>query len=442
MIIQNLIYKKMKVINNFGSFINEEYSKNDPIPEINRMKEKLGIVLLGLPGSGKSTFANRFIVPHNSNIKTFSTDDVSYLFTKDKSDYYKGASELNITSLKHYMKSGQNFIYDTTGSNDINVFEITKDARKYGYKIMFILILIDVETAKAQNKKRGMTGGHTADDEYIDHVYSSQLQTTKSYLKYVKPDAFYVVLNKDGNYKYYKFDNGELKKRKVDKYVSFLRESNGSENEVDKIVDTMLDFIDEGEKITFKSSTGEMTYTDYLEKNTRYQNFKPVLVSKNKTVSKFTIVYSPKGRFSNIDNSNEISNLITILDNMQSTIGRLGEDGWVLSDFKSSSNNASKGNEVKINWVSFGFTKPDIENENFELPNEDELREEIEKLGFRVEILEIGDSETELEFSSYAYDGELPSEESCDDKFERICDIFGFSSFDLDYRRAKVIFEY
>jgi predicted ABC-type ATPase len=430
----------MKVINNFSGFVNEEYSKNDPIPEINRMKEKLGIVLLGLPGSGKSTFANRFIVPHNSNIKTFSTDDVSYLFTKDKSDYYKGASELNITSLKHYMKSGQNFIYDTTGSNDINVFEITKDARKYGYKIMFILILIDVETAKAQNKKRGMTGGHTADDEYIDHVYSSQLQTTKSYLKYVKPDAFYVVLNKDGNYKYYKFDNGELKKRKVDKYVSFLRESNGSENEVDKIVDTMLDFIDEGEKITFKSSTGEMTYTDYLEKNTRYQNFKPVLVSKNKTVSKFTIVYSPK--------DGSYDNLMIVLDNMKSTIGRLGEDGWVLSDFRAGSDgswrsdSSGKGKEVKVGWVFFEFTKPDIENDNFELPDEDELREEIEKLGFRVESLKIGDSETELEFSSYAYDGELPSEESCDDKFERICDIFGFGSFDLDYRRAKVIFEY
>jgi predicted ABC-type ATPase len=425
MIIENLIYKKMKVINNFGDFINEEYSKNDPIPEINRMQEKLGIVLLGLPGSGKSTFANRFIVPHNSNIKTFSTDDVSYLFTKDKSDYYKGASELNITSLKHYMKSGQNFIYDTTGSNDINVFEITKDARKYGYKIMFILILIDVETAKAQNKKRGMTGGHTADDEYIDHVYSSQLQTTKSYLKYVKPDAFYVVLNKDGNYKYYKFDNGELKKRKVDKYVSFLRESNGSENEVDKIVDTMLDFIDEGEKITFKSSTGDMTYTDYLVKNDRYQKFKPVLVSKNKTVSRFSIVYSAKDK--------DYDNLVEILDNMKSTIGRLGDEGWILSGFSVN----------KVFSVFFEFTKPDIIlDKEFELPDEDELREEIEKLGFRVESIRIGDYETKLEFSSYAYDGELPSEESCDDKFERICDIFGFSSYDLNYRRAEVIFEY
>lgn len=422
----------MKVINNFDGFINEEYSKNDPIPEINRMKEKLGIVLLGLPGSGKSTFANRFIVPHNPNTKTFSTDDVSFLYTKDKSKFHIGSTELNIKSLKSYMRSGQNFIYDTTGSNDINVFEVTRDAHKFGYKIIFILILIDLETTKAQNRKRGMTGGHLVDDEYIDYVYSTQLQTTKNYIKYIKPDNFYVVLNKDGKYKYYKFDNGELKKRKVDKYVSFMKESHGSENEVDKIVDTMLDFIDEGEKITFKSSTGEMTYTDYLEKNDRYQNFKPVLVSKNRTVSKFSIVYSPK--------DGSYDNLMTILDNMQSTIGRLGEDSWVLSDFRAGSNNASKGNEVKINWVSFGFTKPDIENENFELPNEDELREEIEKLGFRVERLTIDDSETELEFSTYAYDGELPSEESCEDKFERICDIFGFSSFDLNYRRAEVNF--
>jgi predicted ABC-type ATPase len=415
----------MSYLSKYKDYMITEHSKNNPIPEINKMKEKLGIVLLGLPGSGKSTFAKNFIATHNQNIKTFSTDDVSYLFTKDKSKFHVGSSELNINSLKYYMKSGQNFIYDTTGSNDINIFEVTTDARNYGYKIMFILILIDVDTAKSQNKKRAITGGHLADDEYIDNVYSSQLKTTKSYLKYIKPDSFYVVLNKDGNYKYYKFDNGELKKRKVDKYVSFMKESNNSENEVDKIVDTMLDFIDEGEKITFTSSTGGMTYTDYLAKNDRYQNFKPVLVSKNKTVSRFSIVYSAKDK--------DYDNLVEILDNMKSTIGRLSDEGWILSGFSVN----------KVFSVFFEFTKPDVFlDKEFELPNEDELREEIEKLGFRVDSLEIGDSETELEFSSYAYDGELPSEESCDDKFERICDIFGFSSFDLNYRRAKVNFEY
>ena len=415
----------MSYLSKYKDYMITEHSKNNPIPEINKMKEKLGIVLLGLPGSGKSTFAKNFIATHNQNIKKFSTDDVSYLFTKDKSKFHVGSSELNISSLKYYMKSGQNFIYDTTGSNDINIFEVTNDARNNGYKIMFILILIDVDTAKSQNKKRAITGGHLADDEYIDNVYSNQLQTTKSYLKYIKPDSFYVVLNKDGNYKYYKFDNGELKKRKVDKYVSFMKESNNSENEVDKIVDTMLDFIDEGEKITFKSSTGGMTYSDYLEKNVRYQNFKPVLVSKNKTVSRFSIVYSPKDATYN--------NLMIVLDNMQSTIGRLGEEGWTLSGFEVN----------KVFNIFFEFTKPDvILDKEFELPDEDELREEIEKLGFRVESIRVGDYETKLEFSSYAYDGELPSEESCDDKFERICDIFGFSSYDLNYRRAEVIFEY
>jgi hypothetical protein len=122
-----------------------------------------------------------------------------------------------------------------------------------------------------------------------------------------------------------------------------------------------------------------------------------------------------------------------VLDNMQSTIGRLGEEGWTLSGFEVN----------KVFNIFFEFTKPDvILDKEFELPDEDELREEIEKLGFRVESIRVGDYETKLEFSSYAYDGELPSEESCDDKFERICDIFGFSSYDLNYRRAEVIFEY
>lgn len=416
----------MRFINKWGSFINEEWSKNDPIPELTRESEKLGIILLGVPGSGKSTFANTYIKPHNKNIKMFSTDDISLLFTKDSSKYHMGSSELNLKYLDNYIQTGQNFVYDTTGSNQQGVFKVSKTAREVGYKLIFILLLTDLETAKRQNMMRGQKGGHMADEDYIEFVYSMQRDTTRDYLKYLKPDNFYIVLKKEAGYKFMKFSpSGELLKRKIDKYVSFIKESSGNESEVDKIVETMLDFIDEGEKITFKSSTGDMTYTDYLAKNDRYQNFKPVLVSKNKTVSRFSIVYSAKDK--------DYDNLVEILDNMKSTIGRLSDEGWILSGFSVN----------KVFSVFFEFTKPDVFlDKEFELPNEDELREEIEKLGFRVERLTVGDSETELEFSSYAYDGELPSEESCDDKFERICDIFGFSSYDLQYRRAQVTFEY
>lgn len=207
------------MIKDFYQFINEEVSKNDPIPEITRIQEKLGIILLGIPGAGKSTFARKRILPFQKNVKTFSTDDVSLKFTKSPSKYHIGSAELNIEYLKKYMYSGQNFIYDTTGANDKAVFDVCNLAHKENYRLVFILVLIDLEGAKRQNIKRGELGGHMADEEYIDYVYSRQLSTTKDFIRFLRPDNFYIVLNKQGKYKYYKHTGKQILKRKVDKYV-------------------------------------------------------------------------------------------------------------------------------------------------------------------------------------------------------------------------------
>jgi hypothetical protein len=47
-------------------------------------------------------------------------------------------------------------------------------------------------------------------------------------------------------------------------------------------------------------------------------------------------------------------------------------------------------------------------------------------------------------FRSSDYDdfGEMNSEAWYEERFEAICDLFGFGSFDLQYRRATVTFEY
>lgn len=210
----------MQNIFDFSLFVNEEISKNSPIPELFE-KDKLGIILLGIPGSGKSTFAKNFIGKYQTNIKSFSTDDVSLKFTKDPSKYHVGSAELNIEYLINYMKSGQNFIYDTTGANDKAVFDVFKSAKRSGYKLVFILMLIDLQTAKNQSIIRFKKGGHKVEQDYIEFVYSRQLRTTKDFLNYLKPDVFYIVNNKDGKYKFFKHTGGEILKRKVDKYVPF-----------------------------------------------------------------------------------------------------------------------------------------------------------------------------------------------------------------------------
>lgn len=212
----------MKYISNYINFdnLNEELSKNNPIQEL-AQKEKLGIILLGTPGAGKSTFVKNVIKPLNRNLKTFSTDDVSLKFTNDPSKYYTGAAELNLAYLSNYIQTGQNFIYDTTGANEKGVFDVCKKASRNGYKIIFILLLIDLETSKQFNKMRGEMGGHIADEDYIEYVYNSQNQTTKSYIRLLKPSSFYIVLNRgiDKSFKYFKHDGKNIFKRKINKYT-------------------------------------------------------------------------------------------------------------------------------------------------------------------------------------------------------------------------------
>ena len=131
----------MKYLNRYTDFnIVLEHSKNDPLPEITQ-GGKLGIVLIGAPGIGKSTFAKNFITHKNQNIKIFSTDDVSLTFTKKHDVYRRGSSELNLKKLFMFIKSGGSFIYDTTGVQKENVENVTNTARENGYNIVYIHLM-------------------------------------------------------------------------------------------------------------------------------------------------------------------------------------------------------------------------------------------------------------------------------------------------------------
>jgi predicted kinase len=198
----------------FSEFISEEFSKNDPIPEITKFKTKLGIVLIGLPGAGKSTFINNFILPRNSQFKSFSTDDVSNLLTRDPKAYDERSAILNIERLSNYIKTGQNFIYDTTGAHETNIFRIVEESRDLGYTIIFIQLETNVEVAK----KRNISRMRVADEEYIDFTNQRLKQNMELYSKYLKPDSFYIV-DSTSDYVFFKYIDGKILKREFNKYI-------------------------------------------------------------------------------------------------------------------------------------------------------------------------------------------------------------------------------
>jgi predicted ABC-type ATPase len=263
----------MRYINNFNDYIIEGISKNHPIQELNQ-QEKLGIILLGTPGAGKSTFAQKIIIPQLKNVKSFSTDDVSLLYTKDPNVYKIGSAELNIKRLKNFITTGQNFIYDTTGTNEKAIYDICNKATKNGYKLVFILVLIDLSSAKKQNITRALSGGHKADEDYIKFVYQVQNQTTKNYIKYLKPESFYIVLNKDGKYRYYKHLGNKILKRKVDKYIP-MNESQDQEllNSIRRFKNNIKSLIRVG--------TPDEIYEDYFLELKECENFR-VTIDKGK----------------------------------------------------------------------------------------------------------------------------------------------------------------
>ncbi len=422
--------KNIYDFNNFG--INEEWSKNDPIPELTKVS-KLGIILIGAPGVGKSTFISNFIMPRKMNIKSFSTDDVSFLHTKDPNKYYGLASDINILRLKKYIQnSGQSFVYDTTGANDKPVFEVFNLAKKNGYSVIFVHLMAPLETAIKRNIERD----RNVDEDYIKFVYDRQYHNLQDYANYLKPDNYYIVTNFEGKYKFHKYEYGKMLKRKVDRYVPMVKESVNTKEAVDEIIETMLDFIDEGENITFYSPHGDMKYTDYLSKNSKYDSFKPVFKGGNKIVSKFDIIYRPKDQTYN--------GLIELMTNMQSAIGRLGDNGWALGEFnvKSEQTGFTYGKPVKIVYAQYTFTKADVTvDEEFTI-DEDELRDYIVSLGIAVRDIDVDEDLVTVDFGSNSYDGELNSEAWYDKKFMDVADIFGFAGYDLNYQRARVDFEY
>jgi len=415
----------MRYLNTYQHYIVNENSKNNPIPEITQ-GGKLGIVLIGAPGIGKSTFAKNYITHKNQNIKIFSTDDVSLTLTKQHDVYRRGASQLNLKKLSMFIKSGGSFIYDTTGVKKENVENVTKEARDNGYNIIYIHLMGTLDLSIKQNLQRE----RNVPEDVIKNIYAEQFVNMR-YFSSLNPDVYYVVYNIDGKYKFMKYDGQKLLKRKVDRYVESL---NNKEFTIKDAYLSAIAVIDDGFLINFYDQDDKYLSTDDIDKETdKFKDFKLSKDFGNHRTTRFTL------EVTNSKTSLSFEDFATIINDMVVTIEDLSNKGWTLADFYASKDDDSAG-EHRFYHIRFLFTKPKVKIDD----------KSLQSAFTKEQIIDIFNSDSLDAYDITFYDDYIEVEfednggnySSIDDKLNSVTTRLGGTSYDLvNYDIVKIYFE-
>ena len=127
-------------------------------------------ITVGLPGSGKSTYAKEFI--KGKEIEYLSSDSLRAVYGKSEED--QTVTPLVFGHIKRkvdeFLKDGKNVMVDATSVNRKERSDYISTAKKYGAKVVAIVFKMDRQGLIDRNKKRGEQGGRVVPDWVIDKM--------------------------------------------------------------------------------------------------------------------------------------------------------------------------------------------------------------------------------------------------------------------------------
>jgi len=127
-------------------------------------------ITVGLPGSGKSTYAKNFI--KGKDIEYLSSDSLRAVFGKGEDD--QTVTPLVFGHIKkkvdEYLKNGKNVLVDATSVNRRERSDYINTAKKYDAKVVALVFKIDRAGLIERNQKRGSEGGRVVPDWVIDKM--------------------------------------------------------------------------------------------------------------------------------------------------------------------------------------------------------------------------------------------------------------------------------
>ncbi|MEP6710202.1 MAG: zeta toxin family protein [Candidatus Saccharibacteria bacterium] len=121
------------------------------------------IIMVGIPGSGKSFFAEKFAETFNAPyVSHHKIADISGLTDQD------AVSSLANDQIDELMKTTQSIVIEGGADTRIGRADLTKKLHKAGYEPLMVWVQTDPATAKLRTTKpsKKQTNRHLSDDEH------------------------------------------------------------------------------------------------------------------------------------------------------------------------------------------------------------------------------------------------------------------------------------
>jgi len=144
----------------------------------NQVKNVL-FILVGAPGSGKSTWGKKFV--NERNIEYISSDELRAKFGKSEEDQSVTPQVFSYihNKVEELLGSGKSVMVDATNINKKDRAGYLQSATRHGaYKIAIVFEVSREELIK-RNKERGERGGRIVPDFVIDKMLNKYQRPTK-----------------------------------------------------------------------------------------------------------------------------------------------------------------------------------------------------------------------------------------------------------------------
>ena len=128
------------------------------------------VVMVGIPGSGKSFFADHFASTFSAPIVSSKTIRSALVQTPSFSASEQAAvRRISYYLLDELLKTGQTFVYDSMSDARTDRQEIIRKAKLAGYHVLFVWVQTESATARIRATKQSKDKASVISDEQFTH---------------------------------------------------------------------------------------------------------------------------------------------------------------------------------------------------------------------------------------------------------------------------------